>query len=162
MVEKIKNGCWYSEAGKFYWKEYLDTYGNKYKLYNPSEIEGVSRSCEFRLAFAREVNDENSFSSKKKLWFMQTVKLTVRPDVTGNIWLIWNDVNRKWFLRDLSELGMMLVCPLENSEIILCEKTEPARCSQAEVQELLKTSGYIYSMVTTDAKGEIEDYVVTV
>jgi hypothetical protein len=93
---------------------------------------------------------------------MQSVSLKIRDDVTQNIWLIFNDLKKTYYLRDLSELGMTLKCPLETSEIVICEKSEPIRCTLEDVQELTKVSGYVYAMITMNAKGQIEDYVTTV
>jgi hypothetical protein len=160
---KKKSGQWFHnpEDGKYYYKEFIDTFGSRFKLYLPEEIEGVSRSCAFDLAFAKDVADDSSFNGKKKLWFKQTVTLRIRDDVSQNIWLFWNDTNFKWYLRDLSEFGMTMECPLQNSEIIQCDKTEPTKCDLQFVRQLKKVSGYIYSMVSTNPQGEIQEYIVS-
>jgi hypothetical protein len=156
----MKSGQFCKVEGEYYFKQFEDLFGYNYTLIPLDEIEGIEKSVEFQLCFAREVNDENTLG-KKKLWFFQTVKLTIRPEIS-NIWLIFNAHKKIWYIRDFEELGQTTECGLITNQNVLCSKTEPVRTTLQNVREIMKTSGYVYNQVSMNSKNEIEDYIVTV
>jgi uncharacterized protein YwqG len=158
---KKKSGQWYSENGKFYWKQFNDLYGYSFTLYSPEQIEGVSRSASFTLAFAKDVNDESKVSGKKKLWFKQTVNVRIKDDVSNNVWIIYDDKSRKHFIRDLSEFGVTMQLPMQSIDIMNFEASEPERIDASELKQISKESSYLYNMVNIDSNGSIADYVTT-
>jgi uncharacterized protein YwqG len=157
---KMKSGQFCKENGEYYFKEFDDTFGYKFTLYPLNEIEGISRKAEFKVCFAKQIDDDSKISGKQKIWFIQNVKLTVRPEI-ANIYLIFNSHNKKWYLRDFEELGQTVECGLVSNQNVICEKSEPERCTLKDVKEIMKTSGYVYSSVTLKGN-EIDSYVVEV
>ena len=157
----MKNGQFCKVDGEYYFKEFKDKFGEEYTLYPLEKVEGFCRTVDLKVCFSRDITDSESFKGKKKVWFVQKETLTVRPEI-ANIWLVYNSKNKKYYLRDFEELGMVLECPLETSNNVFCDKSEPMKTDIQCVREFMKTSGYIYNGVSLNSKGEIEDYITTV
>lgn len=155
---KPKSGFWHTDNKKVMWFE-TDCYGNKLKEYDPLSIEGISRYVEFKLVFLREIQDENSYNGKKKLWFTQDVTVQINDNVSSNIVLRWESASKKWFLSDLSMLGQTMVCPLESDSCVTVIKSEPYKITQLQAQNILKASGWGFGKVDVSSNGNLEYYV---
>ncbi len=126
MVEKFIPKCGYfakEKDGSFKWRELIHPTGLKYILHSPKEC-GLTREAAFKIFVLKEVKDETEYEGTKKYWFVQDCTITIREDVSSNIWLRFNDVDRQYYLCDISELGLRLRCPLQSDNNIIAEKTD--------------------------------------
>lgn len=161
IKHKPKHGMWFQDGLNFYWKEFTDNFGKSYKLYKPTEIENVSREATFDILFIQTYNDNTAFNRRAKAFFKQVCTMRIREDATENIILKFND-NKKYYLMDISSLGKCMAAPLESTDILTVEFSEPIKISQQEATEIMKNSGYCFGSVELDASGKIKGYVTTV
>jgi hypothetical protein len=118
----------------FTWHEQKSALSLKYTMHTPQEC-GLSREAKFQVYVIKEIPDESSFEGTRKLWFVQDCTMKVRDDETSNIWLKLGDADRKYYLCDLSEVGLLLRCPLQSGGNVVVEKSELRPVSIDSVRE---------------------------
>ena len=154
-----KSGFWKQDHnGKIMWAE-TNPHGDIAELISPLQLANISRKAEFKIIFVREINDENTLSGKKKLFFAQDVNMRLRDDVNENI--VLRHEAKKWFVSDLTMLGQTFIAPLESTEYLIVEKSEPYKITQEQAKEIMKIAGLAYGKAEVDSNGNI-DYYVTV
>ena len=158
---KPKRGMWFQDGKSFFWKEFIDQFGQNYELYKPTDLVDISRLAEFDIIFIREYPDINSFNGKISCFFKQKCKMKIREDATENIVLKFGD-DKRYYLMDISALGRCMQAPLESTEVFTVEMDDPVKIDQKEAQDIMKVSGYAFGKINTDASGRIIDYVTTV
>jgi hypothetical protein len=156
VKNKPKSGFWKEEHGKVWWAE-TDCYGNVQQLIEPLDLLNISREAEFKLVFVRETADPETLNGKTKRFFAQDVRMRLRSDVSENIVLRYDD--KKWFVSDLTPLGQTFLAPLESTEYLIVEKSEPYKIDREIAQEIMKTSGHAYGKVEQKSDGSLEYYV---
>jgi len=157
---KIKSGQWFTDkSGMVFWKEFKDTYGNQFELWEPTSIDGISRSCDFTLIFIRDAIDENSVSGKKKTYWAQDIHAEINSNVSQNIVLRWENGTKKWFLSDLTMLGQTMVCPLESDSCVTVTKGTAYRIDAIQAKKFLDISGFGFGRAEIAANGNLELYV---
>ena len=153
---KPKRGCWFTEHGRTFWKEFLDHSGNQYKLYSPLEIEGISKTAEFNIIFITENNDPESLTGKTKKFWKQDVEVKLAENISQNVYL--KTVDKKIFVCDLEPLGQTFICPLESQNWgLIVNKTQPESISQIEAKKLLDNGAMGFGKVEVSHSG-IEYY----
>ncbi len=153
-----KSGFWKQEHdGKMYWVE-SDKFGNLIKLYDPLEIEGISRSANYTIVFLREYTDTNSFNGKIKKWFAQDIKMHIGENVDSSIVIRFDSYSRKFFISDLKPVGQTFLAPLESTPELIVTKSEPYPVDQIQAKEILAKYSYGFGKVEVDAQGNIEYY----
>lgn len=157
-LHKPKSGFWKEEHGKVWWAE-TNCYGDIQQLIDPLKLQNISREAYITLLFVKETADPETINGKTKRFFAQDVRMRLRSDVSENIVLRYD--SKKWFVSDLTMLGQTLLAPLESTEYLIVEKSEPYKITQTEAKEILKTSGYAYGKVEQKSDGSL-DYYVTV
>jgi hypothetical protein len=157
-LHKPKSGFWKEEHGKVWWAE-TDGYSNVQQLIDPLKLQNMSREANFTLIFVKESADPETVNGKIKRFFAQDCHMRLRDDVSENIVLRYD--SKKWFVSDLTMLGQTLLAPLESTEYLIVEKSEPYKITQAEAKEIMKTSGYAYGKVEQKSDGSL-DYYITV
>jgi hypothetical protein len=157
-----KSGFWKTEHGKTLWWE-CDDYGSLLKTYEPCELMNISPSASFKIILVKEVMDSEGFNKRQQL-FAQDVSIRLNENVDDSIVILYEPSSRKYFLRDLKELGQTFAIPLEQQpdNVSIIEKGQPYKISQIEAKEILKVSGYGFGKVETDTNGNISEYYVTV
>ncbi len=155
-----KHGCWYQDnSGKMMWKEFTDTYGNTFKLYDPLKLVNISREASYKIIFLREDPDPMRFNGKIKRWFAQDVEMHLNEQVDDSIVLKFEPTQRKFYISDLKELGQTFLAPIETTPELTVNKSEPYIIDAKLAKSYLSQWNYGYGKVEVSASGKIEYYV---
>ena len=159
----MKSGCFYTApSGIVFWKEYKDLYGNTFELVPILDLETFSKECQFKVLFVREFVDANNYKGKTRAFFAIDYKCHLAENVSENIYIKYEKSSKKYFVRDVTELGQTCELGLYgNQQELIIEHGEPYKVDQQTAKQIMETSGYCFGKCDVQANGELE-FSVTV
>jgi hypothetical protein len=84
----------------------------------------------------------------------------IRVNISENIYLKYEKSNKKYYVRDLTELGQCCEIGLDGGQPeLIIEKGEPYKVTQNEAKQIMETSGYNFGKAELLPSGELEFFV---
>ncbi|GEM_PF-6228475 len=144
-------------SGKVIWREFLSTFGDNFKDFDPLDLIGISREADFKIVFVKTDPDPTKFNSRISRFFCQDVHMELREDVSENIVLKFGS-DKCYYISDLTPLGKTLKAVLESNPELIVNISEPYLISQIQAIAFLNQWNYGYGRVEVSANGSIEYY----
>lgn len=133
LVHVPKNGQWRNVDGKILWEELIQKKPKKVKYFSPDQL-GLKKSVTFSIATSKEFVTAETLTSTGLVYFIQHVKVAVRPD-QKDVWLL--EENGKIYMKNL-RLQTTGICDLRSNPWVLVTKTEFVRTTLEKIKKLEK------------------------
>lgn len=134
LVHVPKNGQWTLVDDKVMWREIVGKKPNhKFEYFTPEQI-GLKKSVNFSIVTSKEILTHETLTATGIVYFVQHVKVSVRPD-QEDVWLL--EENGKVFMKNL-RLQTTGICDLRSNPWVLVTKTEFIRTTLKKIKELEK------------------------
>ena len=134
IIFKPKCGQWTLVDGKPNWREQIGKGDQKtFEFYTPEQF-GLKKSVTFSIVTSKEFANIDTLTSTSLVYFVQHVKVQVRPD-QPDVWLL--EQNAKIFMKNLRAQTTGII-PLKTNSWVIVTKTEFVRTTLEKIKELEK------------------------